>query len=133
MPQQALPAGGRAGLSASPKVGRSIDAIIHSVGEGRTVTDARASGIPVGSYYRRLQRISARLRDYHAYRNAFLLKPGFCDQEHRTAQVYTDVLQVSLNKLGETGRSQLINVICSRREGRRNSRHAGNDVSNTSV
>ena len=112
-PNKPFPLGIALGLSARPKVRRSIDAIIHSVGEGRTVTDARASGIPVGSYYRRLQRISARLRDYHAYRNAFLLKPGFCDQENRTAQVYTDVLQVSLNKLGETGRSQLLNVICS--------------------
>ena len=112
-PNKPFPLGIALGLSERPKVRRSIDAIIHSVGEGRTVTDARASGIPVGSYYRRLQRLSARLGDYHAYRNAFLLKPGFCDQENRTAQVYTDVLQVSLNKLGETGRSQLLDVICS--------------------
>ena len=75
-PNIPFPTGTALGLSDRPKVRRSVDAIIHSVGEGRTVTDARASGIPVGSYYRRLQRISARLGNYHAYRNAFLLKPG---------------------------------------------------------
>ena len=35
-----------------------------------------------------------------SYWNAHLLQEGFCDQSERTLKIYTDVIQVSLRKLG---------------------------------
>ena len=101
-------------LSDTPDVRQRVKELIHSVSQHRPVTDAFESDLGIATYYRRLLRLSARLRDYLAYRNSFLLKPGFCGQEERTARGYTDVFQLSLNKLGEgPTRSQLVNLIAS--------------------
>ena len=72
-----------------------IRQLLHSVAMGRTVKDAIDSGLGRVPYYRHLFRFTGRQRGYVAYRNAFLLKPGFCDQESQTVSVYTDVVQVS--------------------------------------
>lgn len=75
--------------------------VMHSVAMGRPVSDAIESGMVAGPYYRQLLRMSARLRDYLAYRNAHLLRP-LPDGKHReTALVYTDVMQAPLKRMEE--------------------------------
>ena len=64
-------------------------------------------------YYRRLAGVAAVLRDYHAYRNAFLLSPEFRDRQKEPAKVYTDVLDVSLDRIGEGPRFKSLKVIVS--------------------
>ena len=76
----------------------------------RSVTDAiDLTGIATGIYYTRLFRISARLRDYHSWRNAQLLhkKYGFSNEPIR---VYTDPLQVSLFRWGNLARYQNLDI-----------------------
>ena len=102
------------GRTDEPRVRRKISSLVHSVAMGRPVTDAIESGHDPGSYYSRVRAIGRRLRDYLAYRNAFLLKPAFGGFEDQSVRVYTDVIQVSLNKLGDgPTRSQLVDVIVS--------------------
>ena len=102
------------GRTNKPSVRRKISALIHSVAMGRTVTDAIESGHNPGAYYHRVLAIGRALRDYLAYRNALLIKPSFGDLEKQSVRVYTDVIQLSLNKLGDgPTRSQLVDVIVS--------------------
>ena len=53
-----------------------------------------------GKYYRSLGSLSAVLRDYHAWRNAFLLSPDFRALQTEPVKVYTDALDVSLDRIG---------------------------------
>ena len=66
-----------------------------------------------GKYYRSLARVSAVLRDYHAWRNAFLLSPAFRAGQTEPAKVYTDVLDVSLDRIGEGPSFKSLKVIVS--------------------
>ena len=50
-------------------------------------------GIKAASYYGGLRRIAARLRDYQAFRNAQLLRPGLPGRDEPIA-LYTDVVQM---------------------------------------
>ena len=101
-------------VTRTPSFDTSIERILHSVGEGRPVTDGRGSGTPVARHYRRLDVSAERLRDYHSYRNAFLLKPGFCGQEQRPAVVQTDIMRLSLARRGKgKSRVRLLDVIVS--------------------
>ena len=86
--------------------------IVH-VREGDSVTRARGEGQNVGTYYRRLFRMAERVRDYTAYRNAFLLSPEFRRQQTSAVKVYTDVMEVSLHRVGDGPRHKLLNVIVS--------------------
>ena len=70
-------------------------------------------GIPVGNYYRRLFRLAARVGDYLAWRNAWLLSPEFRRAHGGTARVYMDVLNVSLHQVGDVARSKLLRIIVS--------------------
>ena len=96
------------------KVRLSVSRIIASAREHLPVTTVRGLfGIPVGTYYRRLFRIGARVRDYLAYRNAFLLSPEFSRKHREPVRVYTDVLNISLHQVGDVARSKLVKVIVS--------------------
>ena len=67
-------------------------------GQGRrkhVSSDGRASTTGPSPACRRV------LRDYHAYRNAFLLSPEFRARQTGPAKIYTDVLDVSLDRVGE--------------------------------
>ena len=86
--------------------------IVH-VREGDSVTRARGEGQNVGTYYRRLFRMAERVRDYTAYRNAFLLSPEFCKQQTSAVKVYTDVMEASPHRIGDGPRFKLLNVIVS--------------------
>ena len=66
-----------------------------------------------GKYYRSLASVSAVLRDYHAYRNAFLLSPEFRARQTGPAKIYTDVLDVSLDRVGEGPQFKSLKVIVS--------------------
>ena len=82
---------------------KSIRQIIEGVKTVRGVTDTiEFTGMNTSTYYKRLFRISARLCDYHAWRNARLLHKGFVLPDE-PLRVYTDTLQVSLNRWGEAG------------------------------
>ena len=99
-----FPLGVPIALQDKPKVRRQVKALIHSVAMGRTVSDAYESGID--SYYPRLRRSSARLRDYLAYRNAHLLRPLPGDRRgQQAAKVYTDVFMAPLRS-SEDGRAK---------------------------
>ena len=66
-----------------------------------------------GKYFRSLASASAVLRDYHAWRNAFLLSPEFKAAQTGPAKVYTDVLDVSLDRVGEGPSFKSLKVIVS--------------------
>ena len=113
--KRTFPLGTARVLRDTRKIRIGVTQLLHSVGEARSVTDARGSGIPVSTYYRRLHRSASRLRDYHAYRNAHILKPGFCGSAGKTAIVHTDVVQSTLRRRGKrmAQRSQQLKVIVS--------------------
>ena len=102
------------GLSAGRATSRSLTAILRSVLTQQTVTNVLETycpGLGASAYYARLARAGARLRDYHARRNARLLDPGLkLDQPVR---VYTDVMQVALRRAGDAGRQQQLRIIIS--------------------
>ena len=78
------------------RVRASWGGIIEGVRTQRSVTDSiEVLGIGVGNYYRYLDQIGARLRDYHAYRNAKLLYADILGRS-TPIRVYTDVLELSL-------------------------------------
>ena len=87
--------------------------IIEGVVASRSVTDTfERLGIPIDSYYRDLQRIGRRLRDYHSWRNAGLLRPERARQEAPVG-VYSDVMDISLRANREERRYFLFKVIVS--------------------
>ena len=80
------------------------------------LSQTHANGIDINSdtFARSVRRFGDVFRGYHAYRNSYLLKPGWCGQEEKTAVVVTDVLQVSLKRFGNApARTQRLNVIVS--------------------
>ena len=92
---------------------KSIRQIIEGVKTVRGVTDTiEFTGMNTSTYYKRLFRISARLCDYHAWRNARLLHKGFVLPDE-PLRVYTDTLQVSLNRWGEADRYRLFDIVTS--------------------
>ena len=81
---------------------------------GLSTTDAKAFDFWPASFQAAVARFGERFRDYHAYRNAHLLKTGECGQEDATAVVVTDVLQVTLRWHGcGPARTQKLNVVMS--------------------
>ena len=81
---------------------------------GVSVTVANGFDIDASSFYDAINKFGSIFRDYHAYRNSFFLKPGHFKQEDNTAVVHTDVLQVSLKRLGKgPARNQRLDVIVS--------------------
>ena len=100
-------------LSRNADVRDALGAIIDGVRTTRGVADTiEATGMTASAYYGRLRRGAARLRDYHAWRNARLLHR---DVARRTGpvRVYTDTLHVPLRRLGEAERSQDLEVLIS--------------------
>ena len=92
---------------------KSLRNIIDGVRTRRSVTDAvELTGIAIGTYYNRLFRISARLRDYQAWRNARLLHQKF-ELLNEPIRVFTDTLQVSLQRWGEAARHQNLDIVIS--------------------
>ena len=101
------------GLSTSDTVRTSLRDIIDGVRTTRAVADTiEATRISSGTYYARLRRCAARLRDYHAWRNARLLHKDFARADH-PIRVYTDTLHVSMRRLGHTERVQNLELITS--------------------
>ena len=81
---------------------------------GLSTTDAKAFDFWPATFRDAVTRFGERSRDYHAYRNAHLLKKGECGQEDATAVVVTDVLQVTLSRHGcGPARTQMVNLVLS--------------------
>ena len=92
---------------------RSMAGILDGVRTGDSVTEAvERLGVGVGTYHDRLERGAARLRDNLAWRNAKLLHPRF-ERERKPVRVQTDVLEASLQRLGEGPRHQELKWIVS--------------------
>ena len=92
---------------------KSLREIVDGVRTRRSVTDAiELTGIATGTYYERLFRIGARLRDYHAWRNARLLHEEFGGSDE-PVRVFTDTLQVSLQRWGDASRFQILDLVTS--------------------
>ena len=86
-------------------------AILEGARTQRPVTDTiELTRIGTGNYYRYLDRMGARLRDYHAYRNARLLHPDVLRRAKPIA-LYTDVLDISLKAFREDRRHTFLKVI----------------------
>ena len=110
----AFSTGVSAGLTDTRAVRTDLRWMIGSVREHLPVTAVRGLfGTSVGSYYRRLFRLAARIGDYLAWRNAWLLNPEFRRPHGGTVRVYTDVLNVSLHQVGDVARSKLLRIIVS--------------------
>ena len=93
---------------------RTIAKILVLIRLGLSQTHANGLDISSDAFASNLRRFGDVFRDYHAYRNSYLLKPGWCGQEEKTAVVVTDVLQVSLKRFGTApARTQRLNVIVS--------------------
>lgn len=98
---------------------KSLEIIIEGVMDKRPVTETirqrRGSKqkISTSAYYRRLNRLGACLREYQSWCNARLLDPGLDIDRNQPVRVYTDVLQVSLSRLGTGSRFQFLNIIVS--------------------
>ena len=92
---------------------RSVRDIVEGMRTRRSVTDTiEATRIATGTYYDRLDRVARRLRDYHAWRNAHLLRKEFGNAQE-LVRVYTDTLQVSLQRLGDGARFQKLDIVVS--------------------
>ena len=87
--------------------------IIEGVRTQRSVTNSiEVLGIGVGNYYRYLDQIACRLRDYHAFRNAKLLHADIPGQS-TPIRVYTDVLEVSLRARRRNARHVSLGFVVS--------------------
>lgn len=93
---------------------RTWGKIIEGVRTARSVTDSYEiiEELSISTYYRHLNRIAARLRDYHSARNVRLVHPSFAKWD-KPIRLYTDVLDVSLQawekgKKGEKGRHHML-------------------------
>lgn len=75
-----------------------------------TAITIETTNIPTSSYYSHLHRIGARLRDWHAYQNAQLLK-GKYENWDRPIRAYTDTIRISLQRAGEGRRTQYLNIV----------------------
>ena len=87
--------------SAERKKIRDVRAVWRNILEGvrakRTVTDTLEImlGLPFGNYYTQLENMGARLQEYHAWRNAGLLRADIANRD-KPISLYTDVLEASL-------------------------------------
>ena len=96
-----------------PALGKSIRTMVESVRMGVSVTKSiEVKRIATGTYYARLLRCGARIRDNHAWRNAKLLHPCFAVGD-KPLLVQTDVLDVSLQRFGDGPRHQLMKMAVS--------------------
>ncbi len=93
--------------------------VIEGVLTRRTIADTLELGdmdddpeADIPPYYRNLERIGARLRDYHAFRNARLLR---ADIENRNEPITlcTDVIDISLKAFREDRRHVFLKVIAT--------------------
>ena len=92
---------------------RSVAGILDGVRTGDSVTEAvERLGVGVGTYYDRLERSAARLRDNLAWRNAKLLHPRFMEAA-QPVRVRTDVLEASLQRFGDVARHRTLRWIVS--------------------
>ena len=90
----------------------SLRDLVSGVLTRRAVVDTiEATGISADTYYARLGRCAARLRDYHAWRNARLLHRDFKRADH-PVRVYTDTVHVSMRRLGDAP-VQILEIITS--------------------
>ena len=98
----------------SPEKRKETKLALFLIRLGLSPTHANGFDLTTDFFARCRVNFGEQFRDYHAYRNAFLLKPGEYGLEDSTAVVLTDVLQVSLKRYG-TGpaRTQRLNVIVS--------------------
>ena len=98
----------------SPEKRKETKLALFLIRLGLSPTHANGFDLTTDFFGRCRVNFGEQFRDYHAYRNAFLLKPGEYGLEDSTAVVLTDVLQVSLKRYG-TGpaRTQRLNVIVS--------------------
>ena len=87
--------------------------ILDGLYTSRSATDTYEQlGIRPGTYYSNLRCIGARVRDYHSFRNGWLLHPQGARRD-KPACVYTDVLEVSLQAHRKDRRHRLLSVIVS--------------------
>ena len=101
------------GVSRTSGTRRYWKEILQGLAVRRSVNDTfEETGVPIGSYYAHLGRIGARVRDYHSFRNAALLRPGMADRGE-PVHVYTDVLEVSLKAYRHDARHATLSVIVS--------------------
>ena len=95
------------------QVRRDWKTVLEAVRTQRSVTNTiELSGMGVGTYYRHLARVAARLRDYHAYRNARLLSAGIAHRD-KSVGLFTDVLDISLQVARKERRHALLKVIAT--------------------
>ncbi len=121
----AFPIGTALGLSASSKsvrenVAKQITAAWEADSVTRTLSEtARQDGRKkrkirhVGSYYRRLFAMASQVRDYAAWRNAYLLSPEFGALQTSPVEVHTDVLELSLHRIGDGPSHKVLKIIAS--------------------
>ena len=101
------------------------NAVIAGVRTKRSITDTiehaemdvdrapeESVDVVIPGYYRTLKRIGDRLRDYHAYRNARLLRADVANR-NKPLGLYTDVLDISLKAFREDRRHALLKVIAT--------------------
>ena len=88
--------------------------VLQGMRSGISIADAEDIWeIDRGKYRRSLVRIGARLRDYHAFRNAHLLRADVVPDRDKPIGLYTGILDVSLRTLPKDRRTANLKVIVS--------------------
>lgn len=89
----------------------TVRQLIQGVQAKRSISDTiDQTRMSTSSYYSRLKRASARLRDWHAWRNAKLLHERFRRWEG-PLRAYTDVIEVSLQRSAKASRHTLLSIV----------------------
>ena len=93
------------------------ETVIKAVRTNRPITDTLEGGDPdvdpepeIPPYYRTIERIGSRLRDYHSFLNARLLRSDIANRNEPIA-LYTDVLDISLKAFREDRRHVFLKLI----------------------
>lgn len=102
-------------LRGKQDLSKTLKYIIQEVLKQGTITNTLEwnEKLSVSAYYRGLKQVATRLRDYQSWRNARLLDHDVNVDRQTPVRVYTDVIQVSMRRLGEGPRHQLLNIIVS--------------------
>ena len=100
-------------LGRSAAMEEIVTEVVQGIQDGRQLSKTiERIKIPISSYYSYLKRATARLRDWHSWRNAQLLHRKFSNWGE-PVRIYTDVLKVSLERKGEAARHTKLNFIAT--------------------
>ena len=89
------------------KIAKVLDGIFDQRRVSRTL---RVKGMSSSSYYSRLRQHAVALRDWQSVQTAQLLRKEYAEWQ-APLRIYTDTVQVSMQRAGDGARHQILNII----------------------